>query len=343
MSSVTIESYKYPKMTNLFEQWIQVMIENDMDDHYTGTEPEKCDREFLLYFIRYFQKFQDDEAITFDDLVLKVKSLLIFVEHEYAEYGPMNGKIYWKIRNPSDQEGKYEFDWIFNNTESEEEEWANLGSDSDCEYYYESDVQPEDDAEGGDETDSAESDGESNNEFDDEYSFNNLIYTEILNILGGISCLKSGNPEDEQGLLDYFDRMPFFQHYSSDNIHLRMEWTEPNWMISQFRVSDVLNDPGGPIFNFRKLLLQKLQEHNPTRYLSDHQLDLLQSNSKNFSNYRKSIYWTYTNCNAFDNDNAYSHYFDFTITTISNTTDATTTTDTTTATTTTDTTKRYYN
>lgn len=101
---------RFPKMAAYFFHQINVFNRVGEGDSYLGIEPEECDREFLISFIQSFQPyFSDNEFITFDDLVLKCRSLIIHAEIEYPHTAPNDGLIWWKLRNVSEPYTKFEF------------------------------------------------------------------------------------------------------------------------------------------------------------------------------------------------------------------------------------------
>ena len=104
---------RFPKMTALFFHTINVNNRIGKNDTYLGVEPDECDREFLVLFIQSFQPyFSDNEFITFDDLVLKCRSMIIHAEIEYPHTAPHDGLIWWKFRNFSEPYTNFEFEWM---------------------------------------------------------------------------------------------------------------------------------------------------------------------------------------------------------------------------------------
>ena len=177
---------KFRKMNKLFLKWIARANKTGDDDFFFETSPENCDREFLLIYIRFFQPtFTDDEFLSFGDIVLKVKSMIIYSEREYPHTAPYNGKIYWNILNPSDTETKVEFEWLHESGALESDEsYTGFEDLPECDWEELYDTDEDDDLIVDNESVNSE-ESESEHPFDSE--IRDILYDNIREILKSMS------------------------------------------------------------------------------------------------------------------------------------------------------------
>ena len=247
---------KFPKMNSLFLRWIEKSKKYNDDDHYTATSPEKCDREFLLIYIRFFQpKFMDDECITFDDLVLKAKSMIIHSEIEYPLTAPYYGKIFWKIRNASEPMDKFEFEWLHESGALESDQsYTGIDDLPENEWEYDSEIESEWGSESEPESDSDEDDDlivESvKSDAEPIFVARDIYYNEVRKVLTSMDHLELENKKHERKfsklLRDILQNKPFIKKW----LTWRMDGDPDFDQIIQ----NLSGDPGGPILEFRERL-----------------------------------------------------------------------------------------
>lgn len=245
---------KFPKMNAIFFHWINVKQRVGDDNSYYGVLPEECDREFLIRFIKSFQpKFSDDDAISFDDLILKSKSLLIHAEIEYPLNAPYHGKIWWKFRDLSEPYIDFEFDFLH------ELDCDEIRGSLECEREGEPNTD-EDDDENVD-SDEFESEKPSASDVLDK------LYDDIRDVLKKIEHFKCENKKHERKFLKMlpaiFQKQPFIERwlvYSG-----RMQGNPDRAQI----IKDLYGRPGGPILEFRERLSNALWRLNHQRRFHD--------------------------------------------------------------------------
>ena len=249
---------KFPKMNAIFFQWINIKKRLGDDESYRGTKPEEADREFLIKFIQSFHpNFTDDEWLTFDDLVLKSKSLIIHAEVEYPHTAPYDGHIWWKFRNLnlSEPNTEFEFDWMheFPITYIDDVEPSDGHSD-----FNKSDLKSELGSERKSDPDSDEDDDEpSDSDSDYDYPIStqrdmvrHAYFLHVGDTLKYIRNLKSENKEHEKKfgkiLREILDDKPYIEMFLSR----RMKGDPDREQIIQ----DLNGSPRGPILEFRERL-----------------------------------------------------------------------------------------